>query len=209
MLTFKEMIAYTGGVWFHLFTFLILMIQKIVETGNKFWLAQWSDHPTLDTNSYYFTVYCIIGFLYPLILVIKVIICLLQHTKSAQNVHDKMINILLKAPISQFFERIPVGRIINRLSNDLGLYDIEFIMAVGATQSVIYNFITNLFVCLWGSRGTLIPLVIIYLLVIFYYARYYRRTFREIYRLESISKSPIVSMSVSYTHLTLPTIYSV
>lgn len=39
--------------------------------------------------------------------------------KTARHVHQTMIASLMYAPLNEFFERIPLGRILNRLTKDL------------------------------------------------------------------------------------------
>ena len=43
----------------------------------------------------------------------------------SQEIHNKVIRSLLYASISNFFNRIPIGRILNRLSKDLSQVDNE------------------------------------------------------------------------------------
>ena len=38
---------------------------------------------------------------------------------NSRKIHKKMVASLLYAPITQFFERMPLGRILNRFSKDL------------------------------------------------------------------------------------------
>jgi ABC-type multidrug transport system fused ATPase/permease subunit len=42
---------------------------------------------------------------------------------AAKKAHKSMIVSLLFAPLVQFFERVPIGRILNRLSKDLTVLD--------------------------------------------------------------------------------------
>jgi len=48
-----------------------------------------------------------------------------------RNLHSRMISRLLKAPINKFFERIPVGRILNRFSEDMNTCDLSIPFCVG------------------------------------------------------------------------------
>lgn len=43
----------------------------------------------------------------------------------SREIHNKVIKSLLYASISKFFNRIPIGRILNRLSKDLSQVDNE------------------------------------------------------------------------------------
>ena len=61
---------------------------------------------------------------------------LLLFLKCAERLHDKMVVAILQAPVL-FFDSNPVGRILNRFSNDNGCVD-EFLAKtfLGAMQSL-------------------------------------------------------------------------
>ena len=40
-------------------------------------------------------------------------------------IHQEMIHCLLYAPLNEFFERIPIGRILNRLTSNVSEVDME------------------------------------------------------------------------------------
>ncbi|XP_039260634.2 ATP-binding cassette sub-family C member 4-like isoform X1 [Styela clava] len=126
-------------------------------------------------------------------------------TKSAFNMHKKMFQSLLIAPI-RFFDINPAGRILNRFSKDIGLIDErlpvvfhDFIFMLFLLVSVVVMVtIINYFVII-----IVIPLVIYFL----WLRRYYLKTSRDIKRLEGICQSPIFSL-LSSTLQGLPTIRS-
>lgn len=51
---------------------------------------------------------------------------------TSYKIHYNMIYSLLFAPINMFYDRVPLGRILNRLSKDLSLVDNDFPFIVGA-----------------------------------------------------------------------------
>ena len=53
---------------------------------------------------------------------LRAFILLRFNIKAMRNCHKKMFQALLKAPINNFFERVPVGRILNRFSEDMKLF---------------------------------------------------------------------------------------
>nr|XP_039260577.1 multidrug resistance-associated protein 4-like [Styela clava] len=126
-------------------------------------------------------------------------------TKSAFNMHKKMFQSLLNAPI-RFFDINPAGRILNRFSKDIGLIDErlpvvfhDFLFMLFLLVSVVVMVtIINYFVII-----IFIPLIIYFL----WLQRYYLKTSRDIKRLEGICRSPIFSL-VSSTLQGLPTIRS-
>ena len=47
-----------------------------------------------------------------------------SNLKAVKKLHKNMIKGLLKAPINNFYDRIPIGRILNRFSDDLNVCDL-------------------------------------------------------------------------------------
>jgi ATP-binding cassette subfamily C (CFTR/MRP) protein 1 len=54
-----------------------------------------------------------------LFMVSRISILFYYALKTAKTVHEKMTGSLLFASLNEFFERIPLGRILNRLTKDL------------------------------------------------------------------------------------------
>ena len=47
----------------------------------------------------------------------------IANIKAMKKLHKNMFESLLMAPINNFFERVPVGRILNRFSEDMNICD--------------------------------------------------------------------------------------
>lgn len=56
---------------------------------------------------------------------IRVFTVVMSALKLGRTIHKKIIKSLLYAGMTQFYNRVPVGRIINRLSKDLRQIDEE------------------------------------------------------------------------------------
>lgn len=180
--------------WALLVYFIFLLSSSGLLVGSGFWLKHWSEQNTKTGSNENVGLYLGIYFalclgsslstvMYTLVLWVG---CAIY---SAKRFHNRMLESVMRAPMS-FFETTPLGRIINRFSNDI--YKVDAVLhrvfsqffsnsiSVGFTISVIcYN--TPPFMIL------IIPLAILYVL----YQRYYLRTSRELKRLDSVSKSPI------------------
>ena len=111
--------------------------------------------------------------------------------KASENLHDQMINTVMKAP-ALFFDTNPVGRILNRFSKDIGCMDDllpgQFLFAVklllyffGAT---ILSAVANVWLVI-----TCAPMALLFV----YLTRYYLKSVREIRRLDSMTCSPVYS----------------
>lgn len=124
---------------------------------------------------------------------IKSIILAIGGIKESRALHKKMINCLLYASVVKFYNRVPLGRIINRLSKDLKEVDESLTNVVSDFLSGIFKLAAGLIMCIYGSTLLVfIPMGIFFFLCV-KIQNYYLKTLREIVRLESISASPIVS----------------
>nr|XP_042111060.1 ATP-binding cassette sub-family C member 4-like [Ovis aries] len=110
---------------------------------------------------------------------------------SSQTLHDKMLESILRAPVL-FFNRNPIGRILNRFSKDIGHMD-ELLPQI--FQDFIQMFL--LVIGLVGVMVAAIPWIaipVIPLGIIFFVLRwYFLRTSRGVKRLESTTQSLVFS----------------
>ena len=111
--------------------------------------------------------------------------------RCAENLHDKMVTRILKAPVL-FFDTNPAGRILNRCSKDIGHID-ELLPKtfLSAMQLLLFVFTAALlpsFTNFWLFLAFL-PVFSNFV----YLAWYYLNSSREMKRWESIYRSPVFS----------------
>nr|KAF6427058.1 ATP binding cassette subfamily C member 4 [Rousettus aegyptiacus] len=110
---------------------------------------------------------------------------------ASKTLHDRMFESILKAPVL-FFDRNPIGRILNRFSKDIGHMDdllpltfIDFIQTFLLVIAVV------------GVAVSVIPWIVIPLVplgIVFFVLRsYFLETSRDVKRLESTTRSPVFS----------------
>ncbi|XP_015233347.1 PREDICTED: multidrug resistance-associated protein 4-like isoform X1 [Cyprinodon variegatus] len=112
--------------------------------------------------------------------------------KSAQILHNKMFNAVLRTHV-HFFDTNPIGRVLNRFSKDIGQMDSMLpITFVDFYQLFLQN------VGVVAVAASVIPLILIpvipLLLFFLYLRRYYLQTSRDVKRLESTTRSPVFSL---------------
>lgn len=111
--------------------------------------------------------------------------------KSSEKLHNNMTTAILKAPVL-FFDSNPVGMILNRFSKDIGCLDEvlpqTFLFAIQMVLFVLTAALLPLVANAWLA-AVVVPIILLYV----YIARYFMRTSRELKRLESISRSPVLS----------------
>eukprot|EP00927_Polykrikos_kofoidii_P072699 TRINITY_DN68797_c0_g1_i1.p1 TRINITY_DN68797_c0_g1~~TRINITY_DN68797_c0_g1_i1.p1 ORF type:complete len:1140 (+),score=163.24 TRINITY_DN68797_c0_g1_i1:304-3420(+) len=113
-------------------------------------------------------------------------------TGVSHRTHAKMIDSIVNASVPLYFDVTPMGRIINLFAKDLDSLDMqlplfmfEFLQALAYIIGVVGVSVSMS----WATLGLLIPVFLLFYLV----RRYYSRTSRELKRLESVSRSPILN----------------
>ena len=109
--------------------------------------------------------------------------------KCAERLHDKMVVAILEAPVL-FFDSNPVGRILNRFSNDIGCVDELLPKTFLAAMQMLLVIFAQILVTVATNVWLMFLVVPISVLVVFL-SNYYLKTARELKRLESITRSPV------------------
>ncbi|KAJ1569270.1 hypothetical protein HK096_003662 [Nowakowskiella sp. JEL0078] len=129
------------------------------------------------------------GIVQALFAVLSGVIFAYAGTLASINLHNKALTKLLRAP-SSFFDRTPLGRIINRFSRDIDTLDW---LLPETWRQTAYTF--SLILSTVGLVSGVFPLFIIAMVpsfIAFYFLQtFYRSTSRELKRLENISRSPL------------------
>jgi ATP-binding cassette subfamily C (CFTR/MRP) protein 1 len=76
------------------------------------------------------------------------------------NSHSKTIDSLFEASLNKFFNRVPSGRVINRLSKDIGKIDQSLIDYMKLTLINLFLCLGNISMCIYASGfWGIIPMV--------------------------------------------------
>ncbi|KAJ3384810.1 hypothetical protein HDU92_003409 [Lobulomyces angularis] len=140
---------------------------------------------------YYLKYYALFGFVVMLCQNINMVVQLYSGIKAARNLHKKLLETVLGAPM-RFFETTPIGRVLNRFSRDIRGCDMEVMGALGFFCQTFFQIINIVIIVSFASPVFLL-FVIPTLTLYRYVARSYLNTSRELKRLESVSRSPIFS----------------
>ena len=181
-----------GGNWFfYMAVPFFFAFTQAAQTSSDFVLAKWSNDLYVQSHP--------VGFwlgLYGGLIGITTMFTLARTTamslfgvRASRTLHHELGKSVLSKSMS-WFDRTPSGRIINRFTKDMYLIDLLLSMMVE------FAIATSL-----GVLGVLIVISIIvpislggFLVLAFFYvwtAEYYRRSNRELQRLESISRTPV------------------
>uniref|UniRef100_A0A8D0AWN2 Multidrug resistance-associated protein 4-like n=1 Tax=Sander lucioperca TaxID=283035 RepID=A0A8D0AWN2_SANLU len=111
--------------------------------------------------------------------------------RSAQTLHNRMFNSILKTPV-HFFDVNPIGRVLNRFSKDIGQLDSMLPWTFADFIQVFLQIVGTIAVSVSVIPWILIPVVPL-LLVFLFLRRYFLQTSRNIKRLEATTRSPVFS----------------
>lgn len=178
-----------------IFAFFVVLSMFLSVMGSV-WLKHWSEINTkYGSNPHaarYLLIYFGLGCFSALSTLIQTIILWVYCTiRGSKYLHNLMTVAVLRAPMT-FFETTPIGRILNRFSNDV--YKVDSVLGRTFSQffvNAVKVSFTIIVICFttWQFIFIIIPLGVFYI----YYQQYFLRTSRELRRLDSITKSPIFS----------------
>lgn len=162
------------------------------------WLTYWSNQFVVDLEGtqarlgFYAGIYGMFGIILGLFSVTRSTYFARFSTKAAKSLHNDMLRNILRAPLL-FFDTTPLGRILNRFSKDTDTVDVLLPPIMDNQFFLILNMIGVYVLVVVFLPWFLIALPFI-LLGYWTIQWYYRRTSRELQRIESIQRSPIYAL---------------
>ncbi|KAM3143255.1 hypothetical protein pb186bvf_004587 [Paramecium bursaria] len=193
----KEYFRYNGGVSSFIYVAFIMVVWIGCYLGSSLWIADWCvEDASVDknfSNEVYFWVYFSLGFGQALFAFMRAWTIINQSIKSAETIHNQMVISLMYAPQCQFFERVPQGRIMNRLTKDLNTLDSEIYWNISWLYTKFSQLLSNSFLNVYASTYYILLPILIFFYLCLKIQRIFMCASRELYRLELISKSPILS----------------
>ncbi|KAJ3306009.1 hypothetical protein HDV03_000546 [Kappamyces sp. JEL0829] len=206
-----------GGLVFVFLLVLTFSSTQLLLLGNDFWIKLWVDAYThLDKTLllvfqlqpdgppgtsegpsrsvdlfFYIGVYALIGLSSIVVLLIRILVVASASLKASRTLHASLTHKILRAPV-RFFEKTPMGRLVNRFSKDIKDIDMEVAQFSSDFLANAVRVVALLAVILVVTPASLIglfPVTFIYMFV----GKRYLFAARELKRMESNTRSPIFS----------------
>ena len=107
-------------------------------------------------------------------------------------IHRNMIDRLVKAPINLFHDLVPVGQILNRLTQDIEIIQ-NIIRTVNSFIKLLFSLASCMIICYIYNKTIIFlsPIIVFYIIVL---TSYYLIAGRNLTRLQRISYSPIMTI---------------
>ncbi|KAK4766985.1 hypothetical protein SAY86_014736 [Trapa natans] len=180
------------GWWGVAFILLLSLLWQGSLMASDYWLAYETseDRATSFNPSMFIQVYGIIALISCLIIIMRALSVTLFGLKTAQIFFGQILRSILHAPMS-FFDTTPSGRILSRASTDQTNIDV-FIPFLMGMAVAMYITVLSIFIITcqyaWPTALLIIPLGWLNI----WYRGYYLSTSRELTRLDSITKAPVI-----------------
>ncbi|OQS04163.1 ATP-binding Cassette (ABC) Superfamily [Thraustotheca clavata] len=190
---FKTYVAAIGGWKIILLWACILFTGQTMQVAGDLHLGTWSSSiQSFDASKYYLASYTCLALGGILCCALRTVSIFVGGLKASNLLFDRMTHALLRAPM-QFFDMNPLGRILNRFSNDINTVDIQLPMLLdpftGVIFSVFVQLITTVLVIKFAGL-LLVPLIYIYCSI----AGFYVQPAREMERVNKATKSPMLNL---------------
>ncbi|XP_007666157.2 multidrug resistance-associated protein 4 isoform X2 [Ornithorhynchus anatinus] len=196
-----------GASYFVIFVLIVLnVLAQVTYVLQDWWLSYWANEQsklnvTLDGNreneteqldlNWYLGIYAGMTAASVLFGITRSLLVFYVLVNASQTLHNNMFESILKAPVL-FFDRNPIGRILNRFSKDIGHLDdllpLTFLDFIQTLLMMIGVVAVAVAVIPWVVFP-LIPLSIVFIIL----RRYFLETSRNVKRLESTTRSPVFS----------------
>ncbi|CAK4696943.1 unnamed protein product [Aphanomyces euteiches] len=122
--------------------FLLSMWQILIISGDL-WLSRWSSTTTTVSETtflaqapYYLTVYAVLAASGVAATMLRTYTILMSCLRASRRLFDGLTGALLRAPM-RFFDTTPLGRLLNRFSNDMNTVDTQQPLLVSGGLAVI------------------------------------------------------------------------
>ena len=206
---YKQYMVEGGGIFAGVAVLLLYATVQGTRMGIDSWLSYWvqfdSSQPDLgaEQRSYFILVY--VGLLSAFVVIL--VGCGIHFYRvtliASTQIHNTAFKGVLAAPMS-FFDTTPVGRIINRFSNDMN--QIDNFLPDTLDQALYFGCQVLGTLCLVIAIFPYFLVVLVPLGFVYYKVQeYFRLSSRELKRLDGISRSPLYA-HLSATLQGLPTI---
>ncbi|XP_070559521.1 ATP-binding cassette sub-family C member 9-like isoform X2 [Ptychodera flava] len=201
--SWRVYLAYAKAIKYYRVILILLLstAQAAALILSNFWLSAWSElgvdtaNKTQDEfdeeSSFYRRGYTILSLVFFALTVAVFTTLILSGISAAKRLHLALLRNIIHAPL-RFFDTTPIGRILNRFSNDTQLIDQKLWTT---WMSLLYTGFLCLSALVVNAIVTPVFMIAVVPLIVIYYIvqKYFVETSRELQRLESITRSPFLA----------------
>lgn len=189
----------------YLFLVVFLMIAtQLVRVLTDLWLSRWTTSTSMDANyasympdglqgmSLFLFGYVLFGVFQMLFTILSALSFSFGGVSAGRQLFSRAFSSVIQAKLV-FFDTTPLGRIVNRFSKDVDGVDN---MLIDSLRSLGFTLMTTLTSLTFMASVTpaFIAVLAVMLFIYFFLQLIYRSSTRELKRLDSLTKSPLVAL---------------
>ncbi|CAI0388766.1 unnamed protein product [Linum tenue] len=189
---YKQYVTEAFGWWGVVAAVALSLVWQGSLMAGDYWLAYETsaDRATAANPTIFISVYAIIAVISVVLLGSRSYFVTLMGLKTSQIFFNGILNSILRAPMS-FFDTTPSGRILSRASTDQSNIDIFLPFVLSLTLAMYITVLSILIVICQNAWPTVFLLIPLGWLNV-WYRGYFLATSRELTRLDSITKAPVI-----------------
>lgn len=188
-----QYIIFSGGYWLVIPITLTLICWMFFSFGSNWFLQYWTtSHDNPKDIKTFVTVFVLLNLGETLANLLRMFIFYFSNQNLSREVNFLMTFRLMHASVNKFFDRVPIGRILNRFLKDSDMIDSMLAMSAGSMVFSIAMCIVDLSVTTFTSSPIIIPFFFMYVYFSYKVQRRYLMLQRDITRLRSITSSPMI-----------------
>ncbi|GMF19703.1 unnamed protein product [Phytophthora fragariaefolia] len=113
--------------------------------------------------------------------------------RTSNNLHNELFRRVLAAPVNSYFDVTPVGRVLNRFSNDLDQLDSslpkDYQLLVQHSSMAFGSLVVSAFASYWIAVAY-IPIIAVFFIT----GQFFKKTSCEVKRLEGVTRTPVYNL---------------
>ena len=122
----------------------------------------------------------------------KLFIILRSSNRLSRNLSMMMIFKMVHASVNDFFDRVPIGRILNRFMKDMNQIDWGLAMCLSSLMDIVISCLIDLAATVYTASPIMIVFIAIFAYISWRMQKFYLKSLRELTRLKAISTSPTI-----------------
>ncbi|XP_010259593.1 PREDICTED: ABC transporter C family member 4-like isoform X2 [Nelumbo nucifera] len=192
LLVYKQYGTEAYGWWGVAAVLIMSLLWQGSLMASDYWLAYETaaDRTASFNPSTFIKIYALIAGVSCVLILIRAFLVTYLGLKTAQVFFNQILHSILHAPMS-FFDTTPSGRILSRASTDQTNIDLFLPFFMGITIAMYITLLSIIFITCqyaWPTIFLIIPLGWLN----FWYRGYFLASSRELTRLDSITKAPVI-----------------
>ena len=190
---YKDFLLKIGGCCTILIMVILMIIMDLSRSAQDLWLGYWTENQDQSKNMLYFLIFSLFGVVGCAFTYCKLRVQSNCNVRTSRTIHKEMVESLIRAPIPTFHETVPKGQILNRFSSDINSVDRGGMDSFLNILSTAISFVTCIGICGYYEPYSLLTIPVI-LFVGQKVSTFYRNSSRELQRMESGKRSPVLNL---------------